>query len=150
MVYREKIPRVQSLNTAVVEFLRTNIPDLDGRVHSGITPEGESFPSAVVDVASQHDAHLGLDVGLERAGITVRCQTEELADDDDASADLADLTATVSDALVGRSGPELELDGYEILDVARAGSRSYAESVEGRRVLYEAAEFDVTLERKRA
>ena len=133
---------MQLLNTAVVAFLRSRVPDLEGRVHSGITPEGSQFPSAVIDVASE-----GLDVGIERATITARCQTEEGADDDDAAADLADLTATVSDALVGRSGPELELDGYEILDLSGAGSRSYAESVEGRRILYEAAEFDVTLQR---
>ena len=132
---------MQSLNTAVVAFLRSNVSALEGRVHSGITPEGESFPSAVVDVASQ------LDGQLERAGITVRCQTEEGADDDDAAADLADLTTKVSDALTGRSGLELMLDGYDILDVSGVGSRSYADSSEGRRILYEAAEFDVTLER---
>ena len=133
---------MQALNTAVVAFLRTNVSALEQRVHSGITPEGSQFPSAVVDVASE-----GLDVGIERATITVRCQTEEGADDDDAAVDLADLTTKVSDALTGRSGPELALDGYEILNLSGAGSRSYADSVEGRRVLYEAAEFDVTLER---
>ena len=133
---------MQALNTAVVAFLRSRVPDLEGRVHSGITPEGESFPSAVVDVASQHDG-----VGLERAGITVRCQTEELAADDDASADLAALSTAVADALTGRSGPELELPGYDILDLSGGGARSYADSSEGRRILYEAAEFDVMLER---
>ena len=86
-----------------------------------------TFPAAVVDSESRHDGQLGLDVGLERAGVTVRCMTEELADDDDAAADLAALTATVEDALTGRTGPELELDGYEILDVARATSRSLHE-----------------------
>ena len=135
---------MQALNTAVVQFLRSRVSDLEGRVHSGITPEGESFPSAVIDVASE------LDGQLERAGVTVRCQTEDGAADDDAAVDLADLANTVSDALTGRSGPELEVPGYEILDLSGAGSRSYAESVEGRRVLYESAEFDVMLERKRA
>ena len=130
------------LSAVVIEFLRTNVAALEGRVFSGITPEGTQLPSAVIDVASQHDG-----VGLERAGITVRCQTEELAADDDASADLAALSTAVADALTGRSGPELELPGYDILDLSGAGSRSYADSSEGRRILYEAAEFDVTLER---
>ena len=141
---------MQALNLAVVTHLRTNVAALDGRVHSGVIPVGESFPAAVVDSESRHDGQLGLDVGLERAGVTVRCMTEELADDDDASADLAALTATVEDALTGRTGPELELDGYEILDVARATSRSYAQSEEGRRVLHAATEFEVTLERSTA
>ena len=88
---------------------------------------------------------------LSGPGVTVRCMTEELADDDDASADLAALTATVEDVLTGRTGPELTmLDGYEILDVSRANSRSYAQSEEGRRVLHAATEFDVTLERETA
>ena len=133
---------MQSLTTVVLAFLRTNIPSLDGRIHSGVIPEGESFPAAVVDVAVQHD-----DVGLERAGVTVRCMTEELADDDDASADLAALTATVEDVLTGRTGPELTMRGYEILDVSKANSRSYAQSEEGRRVLHAATEFEITMER---
>ena len=132
---------MQPLTAVVITFLRTNIPSLDGRIHSGVIPVGESLPAAVVDVESQ------LDDGLERASLMVRCMTEELANDDDASADLAALTATVEDVLTGRTGPELELTGYEILDVARSTSRSYAESEQGRRVLHAATEFDVTLER---
>ena len=138
---------MQALSTVVIAFLRSNVPDLEQRVHSAVIPDGEQFPSAVVDIAAQHDPHLGRDVGLERAVITVRVMTEEGAVDDDAAAELADLTTTVSDALVGRSGPELMLNDYEILDVGRAGSRSYAESSEGRRILHAATEFDVTLQR---
>ena len=133
---------MQLLSTVVVEFLRSNVPALGGRVHVAITPEGEQLPAAVVDTASQHDGE------LERAGVTVRIMTESHAGAD-ASTELADLTAQVSDALTG-TGPALELDGYEILDVAGANSLSYAESSEGRRVIHAATEFDVMLERKRA
>ena len=131
---------MQALSTAAVTFLRSNVAALEGRVHVSITPEGTQLPSAVVDTATQHDG------GLVRSTITVRVQTEAGADDD-AATDLADLSTAIANALTGRSGPELELPGFDILDVAGAGSTAYAESSEGRRVLYEAVEYDVMLQR---
>ena len=142
---------MQALVNAVVQFLRTNVSALDGRVHSGIVPEGEQLPAAVVDSTSQHDGQLGLDQGVERAGLTVRCMTEELASDDDAATDLAAVVGAVEDVLTGRdsSAPALvRVGAFDVLDIARASTVSYAKSEEGRRVLHSATEYDVTLERE--
>ena len=143
---------MQALNTAVVEFLRTNIPSLDGRVHSGVIPTGEGHPSAVVDSSSQHDPTTGLDAGLERATVTIRCQDEDSGDGDDVATSLAELSGAVEDSLTGRdsSAPALEVGGYEILDVSRYNSLSYADEREGRRMLYSVVEMAVTLERETA
>ena len=140
---------MQALNTAVVEFLRSNIPSLDGRVYPGVIPTGEGHPSAVVDTASQHDPTAGLDVGVENAVVTIRCQDEDSGDGNDVATNLAELSGAVEDSLTGRdsSAPELEVEGYEILDVSRANSLSYADEREGRRMLYSVVEMAVTLER---
>ena len=129
------------------------IADLKERIFIGLIPTGSELPACIVDVRSDHDPVAGLDEGIERAVVSIRVT------DEDKDSDTADLATAVEDAFTGRAPvapddpvppllqDQASLDGWTILDVGRAGSRTYATLEEGQRWVHSLVELEITLER---
>ena len=136
-----------ALSDAVIALLADYLTDLGGRVFVSLIPLDVSMPAAVVDVQSSDDPTLG--AGADQAGIERCTVSVRLTDEDTGEAGIGSLAVATQDALTGRdsAAPELEVDGWTVLDAGASTVRTYVTDEEDKRFLHALVSVEVVMER---